>query len=72
MCLAVPARVLAVDNRGTAVVDSDGLLFRVSTACVPGVRRNDYVLCHAGCAIAVIDPLAARQTLADWGLADGD
>lgn len=68
MCLAVPGQVLSIegeDLQRQGRVSFAGLVKPVHLAYVPEARAGDYVLVHAGFAIAVIDPDEARQTLAD-------
>lgn len=68
MCLAVPGEVKEVQGEGlarSARVSFAGVTREVSLACLPEARIGDYVLVHAGCAIARIDPQAARRTLED-------
>jgi len=73
MCLAVPGKVLAIvgeDELRTARVDFAGVVRPVCLAYVPEARVGDYVLVHAGFAIASIAEHAARETyaaLADLG-----
>ena len=61
MCLAVPAQV--VDCSGDeATVDLQGNTLRISKIMTPGVARGDWVLVHAGFAIAQLDEADARET----------
>ena len=61
MCLAIPAEIEKItDGVGTvalAAARSDVIL-----ALVPEAKVGDWVLVHAGCAIAVLDPAEARET----------
>lgn len=67
MCLAVPGRVVEwVDHdpllaRGW--IEFEGVRRECHLACVPQARVGDYVLVHAGVAIAVIDARQAERTL---------
>lgn len=73
MCLAVPGEVKDVRGEGlarSARVSFAGVTREVSLACLPEARIGDYVLVHAGCAIARIDPQAARRTLQDLAALD--
>jgi hydrogenase expression/formation protein HypC len=63
MCLAVPGRVIeCVDEE--ALIDLQGSRIRVSTLLTPHVAVGDWVLAHAGFAIALIDE---EQALETWG-----
>lgn len=65
MCLALPARVTAVHDDGSAMVELGGVRQRVSIALVDGVQVDDYLVVHVGYAISRLDPAVAAQTLAD-------
>lgn len=70
MCLAAPGRIL--DKRADALatwlarVDFDGVIKEVSLAFVPEAEVGDYVLIHAGFAIAVLSAEEAAATLAEF------
>ena len=64
MCLAVPARVIAVHNDEKATVDLGGFKLTVSLALVEDVNEGDYVIVHVGYALNKLDPVEAEQTLA--------
>jgi hydrogenase expression/formation protein HypC len=64
MCLAVPARVEAMDSAAdTAVVVLGGVKKEVSLALVEDVRPGDYLLIHVGYALNRISPEEAERTL---------
>ena len=63
MCLAVPVRVVEKDDDGWAQVEVAGLRRRVSLQLVPEAAVGDYVLLHAGYAIARVDEDEAAETL---------
>lgn len=67
MCLAVPGKILSID---------DGALLRMARVDFCGVERDvcidtvdaavgDYVIVHAGVAISVMDTAQAEATIAD-------
>jgi hydrogenase expression/formation protein HypC len=62
MCLAVPAKVTAVDGT-TATVDFGGLSRDVLLDLLPGVAVGDYVLVHAGFAIQRLEAGEAEEIL---------
>jgi len=62
MCLAVPARVLAIDGV-LAEVEFGSLRRTISLQLLPQAQVGDYVLVHTGFAISIIDPDEARLTL---------
>ncbi len=68
MCLAVPGQVRAIAGEEpltrSARVAFGGIVKEIALAFVPEARVGDYVLVHAGVAIAVLDPEEAARTLA--------
>jgi hydrogenase expression/formation protein HypC len=65
MCLALPARVIAVDaDADTATVALGEVRKCISTALVEDVRVDDYVLIHVGYALNKISEEEAQRTLA--------
>lgn len=54
MCLAVPARIMTIDDQH-AKADTMGFEHRVNILLIEDVRPGDYVLVHAGFAIQKID-----------------
>lgn len=78
MCLAVPGRVLTVDDQGglrMASVDFGGARRLICLAYAPTAEVGSFVLVHAGFAISVLDEQAANETIAMLAVAlrpDGD
>jgi hydrogenase expression/formation protein HypC len=67
MCLAVPGRVLTIDDHGElrmATVDFGGARRLICLAYAPDAEVGSFVLVHAGFAISVLDEQAAHETLA--------
>ena len=61
MCLAVPAKVIAIrDQLGT--VELSGVQREVSLMLLPETAVGDYVLVHAGFAMQIIDQQEAEET----------
>ncbi len=54
MCVGLPAKVVKIQN-GTALVDASGARRKVSAELLDDVNPGDYVMVHAGIAIARID-----------------
>ncbi|NKN34086.1 HypC/HybG/HupF family hydrogenase formation chaperone [Marichromatium bheemlicum] len=64
MCLAIPARITAIDHASdTAEVTLDGVARSVSLALLDSAEVGDYVLIHVGYALNRIDPEEAERTL---------
>lgn len=53
MCVGLPARVMKVQD-GMALVDASGAKRQVSAALLDELDPGDYVMVHAGMAIAKI------------------
>jgi hydrogenase expression/formation protein HypC len=64
MCLALPARVVALRGADSALIDLGGVRKEVSIALVPEVQVGDYVIVHVGYAIGTLDVEEAEATLA--------
>ena len=64
MCLAIPAKVEAVEPGDMAVVAIENLRKRTSTALLDDVAAGDYVLVHVGYALHRLSQEEAQQTLA--------
>ena len=62
MCLAIPMRVISIDGQ-RAVVEQGGAQRTISIALLDEVKLQQYVLVHAGYAIARVDEDEARKTL---------
>jgi len=63
MCLAIPAKVVKKMASDMAVVELAGVRRKASLALVDA-GIGDYVLLHAGIAIAAMDRVEAEKTLA--------
>lgn len=64
MCLALPARVLAIDtSTDTATVAVGEVKKDVSLSLVEEVKVDDFVLIHVGYALNKIDQEEAERTL---------
>jgi len=63
MCLALPMRITALADDGTATLALEGLEQRASLALLPEASVGDYVLVHAGYALSVLTEDEAEETL---------
>ncbi len=63
MCLAIPTRILSIDENRVALVELGGVERRVGLIMTPEAQVGDYVLVHAGYAINVMDAEEAELTL---------
>ena len=53
MCVGLSAKVVKINN-GTAVIDADGAKREISAQLLEDLEPVDYVMVHAGVAIAKI------------------
>lgn len=53
MCVSLSAKVVKINN-GTAVIDADGAKREISAQLLEDLEPGDYVMVHAGVAIAKI------------------
>jgi hydrogenase expression/formation protein HypC len=69
MCLAIPGRVVRWLNDdpllALAEVEFGGITRPCHMACVPQACVGDYVVVHAGVAIAQIDEIEAARVMAE-------
>ena len=61
MCLAIPARIVELDQ-DRAIVDAMGNRWKAKTTLLPEAKLGDVVLVHAGFAIAPVDEEEAKKT----------
>ena len=54
MCVGLSARVVRLQTDGTAIVDASGARREVSSRLLTDLVPGDYVMVHAGAAIAKI------------------
>lgn len=62
MCLAIPMKIIDIDG-AVATAEVDGVTRQARLDLLPEVALGDYVLIHAGLAIARVDPEDAAATL---------
>jgi len=64
MCLAMPAKILAIDG-DEAEVDFGGAIRKTNLSMVDA-KVGEYVIIHAGFAIQKVDEKEAMETIALW------
>ena len=77
MCLGIPGRIVRWLDRepplARANVEFDGVSRVCHMACVADAEEGDYVIVHAGVAIARVDPEKAMRIFEDLAaLGDND
>lgn len=61
MCVGLPAKVETIKN-GFAIVDAMGAKREISVELITNLKPGDYVMIHAGMAIAKITADEAKET----------
>lgn len=78
MCLAIPGKILEIQELGTiraARVQFGGIVRQVSLSFVPEAGVGDYVMVHVGFAISRVDSVEAERTyklLEEMGALEGE
>jgi hydrogenase expression/formation protein HypC len=78
MCLAIPGRILSIEDNGdpvtgvTALVDFQGSRVEASLAMTPEAVKGDWVLVHAGFAMTILNEAEARENWESLKLALGE
>ena len=62
MCLAIPMQIIEIEG-WVGVAEVDGVTRKVRLDLLPEVNLGDFVLVHAGLAIAKVDAAEAEETL---------
>lgn len=63
MCLAIPAKIIALLENDRATVSIGGAQQDISLTLVEDVAVGDYVIVHVGYALSKLDPEEAARTL---------
>lgn len=63
MCLAVPCKIVNVENNMTGTIDVAGVKREVCLLLLENAKVGDYVIVHAGYAIHKIDEREAEESL---------
>ena len=63
MCIAVPGKIISIDEINMAIIDYGGTTKSASLDLLPEAKVGDYVLVHAGFAINRLDEEEAAETL---------
>ena len=66
MCLAVPGKLIEIDDSGPMIMGRIDYSGTIQTACIeyiPEVQIGQYVLIHAGFAISIVQEEEAKKSL---------
>ncbi len=63
MCIAIPSKIVNIDEQSVATVDVNGATKRISLQLLDNAAIGDYVIVHAGFAINKINETEALETL---------
>lgn len=67
MCLAVPGKIVSIEDRDDtrmAMADFGGVVKEICLAYLPDMQIGDYAIVHVGFAIQRVDEAQALETLA--------
>jgi hydrogenase expression/formation protein HypC len=62
MCLGIPAKVVHIDDTQLGKVDYLGTKVKTNFALLDDIEKGDWVIVHAGFAIAKLDEKEAQET----------
>ena len=62
MCLAIPAKVISVEDT-SALVTIEDVEYKASLLLLTDVQPGDYIMLHAGFAIEKVNAAEAEETL---------
>ncbi|MFZ9000413.1 MAG: HypC/HybG/HupF family hydrogenase formation chaperone [Bacteriovoracaceae bacterium] len=65
MCLAVPAKVISIEN-GYGIVEMQGLRKNINFELVPDVQVGNYVIIHVGMALSILNTEEADLILENY------
>ena len=63
MCLAVPGKIIKIENKNKATVDFMGTRRTVFIDLIEDARINEYVIVHAGFAINKLNEKEAKEAI---------
>ncbi|HBN27154.1 MAG TPA: HypC/HybG/HupF family hydrogenase formation chaperone [Desulfobacteraceae bacterium] len=63
MCIAVPSKIIKIIDAETGIVDAGGVKKKISLVLLEEPFIGEYVIVHAGFAIAQIDIKEAEESL---------
>ncbi|MBL0732728.1 MAG: HypC/HybG/HupF family hydrogenase formation chaperone [Desulfosarcina sp.] len=63
MCIAVPSKIIKIIDADTGIVDAGGVKKKISLVLLEAPFLGEYVIVHAGFAIAQIDIKEAEESL---------
>lgn len=68
MCLAIPGKILSIDDTMESVfkigkVSFSGIIKKINLGLVPEAKAGDYVLVHVGVAMSIVDEEEAQKTM---------
>ena len=62
MCIGVPVKIVEIDG-SEALAELDGVQQKINIDLIEGLKKGNYVLLHAGCAIQIINEKEAKRNL---------
>ncbi|TAL16207.1 HypC/HybG/HupF family hydrogenase formation chaperone [bacterium] len=63
MCVAVPGKIISIDENLMALADFGGSSREISVALLEEPKEGDYIIVHAGFALHKVSPAEAEETI---------
>lgn len=63
MCVAVPGKIISIDQDDIAVIDFDGVTREISVSLLENPVPGEYVIVHAGFAMHKVNADEAGETI---------
>ncbi|MBW1709426.1 MAG: HypC/HybG/HupF family hydrogenase formation chaperone [Deltaproteobacteria bacterium] len=63
MCLAIPTRIIDIDQNEMLTIESGGVRKKISASLIENARVGEWVIVHAGFAIQKLDEKEAQETI---------
>lgn len=63
MCLAVPMKLIEIDDEQSGIAELEGVRYQVNTSLVEEPIVGDYLIVHAGFAIEKLDEEEANNRI---------
>lgn len=63
MCLAVPAKIIRLEDQNQALCDMGGVTKTVDVSLTPDAHEGDWVVVHVGFALNKVNEAQAKRTL---------
>jgi hydrogenase expression/formation protein HypC len=63
MCLAIPGKLLKINEKEMGIVDLGGVKKEISLAFLPAAKEGDWIIIHTGFGLEIISEKDALETI---------